>query len=564
MSLDLTRLSTAADAEIHRRQAEDEHFRNLDIVDYGQANFFIESTTAPIVLLPHQQAILRYPFRRLREGDPRIVTFPTLAVRLGHFPFTTVLLSTIKKGGKTTLSSLVSQFILETQTRFGELYGCGNDMEQATERVFKMVSVSIRLTPGCRQRGSDWIVPGRYIVQKTKIECLISGSVMKPVSVDARGEAGGNPDLTSWTELWGLETEEARRFWVEMTPVPTKPDSLRLIDTYAGFDGESELLKDLYDQGMAGRQLTAGELAEATDTPLDAFEETGGDPNAPVPVYVNEAASLFMYWDEDELARRMPWQRGPIGEAYYKEKALELPPVQFDRLHRNKWTGGESEFVPIEVWDACREDLPYDPENESTIIACDAAVTGDCFGIVAVTRHPLRHEDVAIRRVKKWDPKESGGQINYEEPERFLRALCLGSCAAGHPRQEGWQDIDCAFCREGPYRPPYKVVQIAYDPYQLESLMQTLRRENIAWCEPFPQTQERLKADRLLYDLILNRRLAHDGNLELREHIMNAKAKHQKDQDSTLRIIKKSANRKIDLVVCASMGAARCLYLRLG
>ena len=67
MSLDLTRLSTAADAEIHRRQAEDEHFRNLDIVDYGQANFFIESTTAPIVLLPHQQAILRYPFRRLRE-----------------------------------------------------------------------------------------------------------------------------------------------------------------------------------------------------------------------------------------------------------------------------------------------------------------------------------------------------------------------------------------------------------------------------------------------------------------------------------------------------------------
>src|SRR3990167_1779736 len=475
---ELTSLSKAVEDEIQRRQREDEYRKNLDIVEFAHSNFYIEETAAPIVLSSHQQAVIRYPFRRLREGDPRIVRFPSLAVRLGHFPFTTVIESTIKKGGKTTLSAVVVRYIMEIQSRFGEIYTLGNDMEQALERAFKFLTFSIRLTPGCIQRGSEWILPGRFTVQKTKVECLTSGTVVKPVSVDARGEAGGNPDLTCWTELWGFEQEEAKRFWHEMTPVPTKIDSIRLVETYAGYDGESEILKELYDLGMSGRQLTAGELAEATNTPLEAFEETQWDPEAPVPVYVNEAASLFMYWDEGELARRMPWQRGPLSESYYREQSMKLPPAAYTRLHENKWTGGESEFIPVDVFDACREDLPrFEPETAgSVVLACDAATTGDCFGIVAVTRHPNRHEDVAIRRVRKWDPKESGGQVNYAEPERFLRALCKGACAAGHPRQSGWQVPECVFCREGPFMAPYKVVQIAYDPYQLESMMQSLRR----------------------------------------------------------------------------------------
>jgi Phage Terminase len=567
-------LLDGADEEARRRLQEDAQLRALDIVDYAQSRFYIEETAAPIVLLPHQQAVLRYPFRRLREGDPRIARFPSLATRLGHFPFTTVVESTVKKGGKTTMAAVVARFFLDTQTRFGEIYCCGNDFDQARERAFKIVNISLRLTPGCKQRGSDWIIPGQYTIQKMRVDNLQTGSHIVPISVDSRGEAGGNPDLTLWTELWGFDNEEARRFWAEMTPPPTKIDSLRLIDTYAGFDGESDLLKDLFDLARAGVQLTAGELAEATDTPLDAFEETGGDPAALVPVWVNEKASLFTYWDEGEIARRMPWQRGPIAEAYYKEKAFELPPAQFSRLHLNQWTGGESEFVPIELWDSCQEDLPlFTPDTpESAVLAVDAAVTGDCFGIVAITRHPTRHDDVAIRRVRKWDPKESGGLVNYAEPERFLRALCKGACAAGHPPMEvlagqhlysAQQKAECEACRNGPYTPPYRIVQIAYDPFQLESMMQGLRRDHIAWCEPFSQMADRLKSDRLLYDLIMNHRIAHDGDPAMREHIMNAKAKHQKDQDSTMRLVKKSANRKIDLAVCASMGAFRVLYLLL-
>jgi phage terminase large subunit-like protein len=119
------------------------------------------------------------------------------------------------------------------------------------------------------------------------------------------------------------------------------------------------------------------------------------------------------------------------------------------------------------------------------------------------------------------------------------------------------------FAQEG-----YNVQQICYDPYQLESLMQRLRHDRVAWCEPFSQQQDRLKADRMLYDLIVQRRLHHGEDPRgavkpLREHVLNSNAKLEKDQDSKLRIIKKSSDRKIDLTVATSMGAYRCLYLML-
>ena len=50
------------------------------------------------------------------------------------------------------------------------------------------------------------------------------------------------------TELWGFTEKAAKRFWAEMAPAPTRPNSLRFIETYAGFVGESELLEGLYER----------------------------------------------------------------------------------------------------------------------------------------------------------------------------------------------------------------------------------------------------------------------------------------------------------------------------
>lgn len=548
-----------------------------DICDWTETHFYIPRTSSPVKLPLHQKAILRYFFTR----DPLT----------HHFRFQTYLYSTVKKSGKSTTAGIISRHFAETQTRYGEIYTIGNDLEQAKERSYKEIVRSLELTPGYNLNKS--VLPGRWVVNKLSMRCLLTGSSIKAIAVDAKGEAGGQQAMTVWTELWGAENIEAKRFWDEMTPIPTVPDSIRVVETYAGYDGESMLLYGLYQRGLEGHQMTAGELAaivcnedkpgETFDDFVNCWHETKGDPNVLIPIYTNPQAGIGMYWDDGMKARRMPWQHmfelwpdhpgfcancrrsasehdiGITADQYYQNEEAGHLPQAFRRLHLNEWVGAESQFVPMESWDACGGvhelnnwkpiQIPKDGERTKLVASADAAVTGDCFGTVVVQRCPYATDCVDIRALKKWDPKEErGGIIQLDEPEAFLRAMFKVN----------------------------NVVQLAYDPYQMENMAQRFTKEGIVWADPFTQTGDRLKADSQLYDLVVGRRLHYShqpgcpggGNCNcmmaaMREHIGNCNAKVQTDEDSKIRIVKKAAGRKIDLAVALSMASARCLYLNV-
>ena len=168
------------------------------------------------------------------------------------------------------------------------------------------------------------------------------------------------------------------------------------------------------------------------------------------------------------------------------------------------------------------------------VVALDAAVSGDCFGMVAGCRDTDDPQTIVVRMSRKWDPPP-GKTIDYAGPEQALRQLCHD----------------------------FNVVEVAYDPYQLHDFATRLGKEGIAWFRPFGQGEERLKSDKQLYDLIMHRRIRHDGNPDLREHVANCNAKHSKDEDTKLRLVKKAENRKIDLTVCMSMMAQEVLRLNL-
>ena len=568
----LNHLFTELEAEKLRAE-NGSRVNNSDICEWGETHFYIPATGEPIKLPLHQKAVLRLMFTRGLNG---------------HFPFQTLIYSTVKKSGKTTTGGLVSRWFAETQARYGEVFNIGNDLEQAKDRSFKEAFRSIEMTPGYNK--AKGILPGRWEVHKLSMRCLINGGVIKAIAVDAKGEAGGQQALTVWTELWGAEDADAKRFWEEMTPINTVPDSMRMVETYAGYDGESDLLRGLYDTGLDGHQMTAGELAELVCRPdvegesfedfVNCWHECEGNPDAVIPIWINKAASLCMYWDSGMNARRMPWQHifVPLDESaneeedevrvckicrqdedkhreaeeYYVAQEKILTPQAYRRLHLNEWVGAESAFVPMELWDKCGEIHYVAPlaDNERTplVLGADAAVTGDCFGTLAVNRCPYDNECVDIRAIKKWDPAESGGVINLDEPEQFLEQVSRTQ----------------------------NVVQIAYDPYQMANTAQRITKKGIVWMEGFNQVGDRLKADSQLYDLILNNRI-HYSHAEgcqkgimcscmirpLREHISNANSKTQADEDSKLRIVKKAAGKKIDLCIALSMASYRNLYLNL-
>jgi phage terminase large subunit-like protein len=486
-----------------------------DVGYWAERNFYIEETERPIVLERHQKAVLRYALTR--DAD-------------GHLPFNTILWGQPKKSGKTAIAGLVARWAAETWGRYGEVLCVGNDAKQAQERAYKAATISIELSPGY-QRGSQ-VLPGRWRVLTKDSTCLTTGTTMRAVATDYKGEAGANPILVVWTELWGFTHTADLRFWAEMAPSPTRPDSLQWIETYAGYEGESELLYGLYETAVKdARQLTAGELGDQS-----AFAEA---PNADslVPCYVNERARTFAYWDDGIQARRMPWQKGEDGDRYYAAEAGRQTESQMDRLHSNLWVSAESSFVPIEWWDAAVDPLPLAPGDRTPmVLALDAGVSGDCFGLLGLTRDP-RHADppgLVVRLVHKWEPPP-GGTIDFDGPESVVRDLCK----------------------------QYNVAEVAYDDYQLHHFSKRLMGEGVAWFRVFGQGEERLVADGNLKLLITHRRISHDGNADLREHLTNANAKQSATEDTKLRLVKKSSKRKIDLAVCLSMSAAECLRLNL-
>jgi phage terminase large subunit-like protein len=462
-------------------EAIDRHRVRLggDIVAWARKHFFV-LPGRPIDLLPHQEALLRLFTSPGPDGKrPKNLIY-----------------STVKKSGKTAIAALLARYAAETGPPLGEIYCAANDLDQAANRVFQAVRQSIEADPTARKY---W--------QTTEHELRFSnGTFIRAIASDYKGQAGANPRLTVWTELWGFEHERMRRLFEELTPVPTQ-ESIRIIETSAGYEGQSNLLRSLFELGKEGKRLTAGELSELTGAPLGCFVEAP-NPDSPVPVWRNDTASLVMYWDEGPAARRMPWQQDEESGRYYAEQEKTLRPSQFRRLHLNKWTQNEEAFVPVEWWDACEEELPELDSRTQIVVGVDGAVSGDSFALVGVTRHPERHEDVAVRLWCLWEPPP-GGKLDLRE--RFEELVALTK--------------------------QHKVIQVAYDHYQLEFFMQRLQQRADVWTYDFNQGEARNIADKTLFDLIRDRRIAHCGPPEIRQHLLNANAKIT--ADSKMRIEKR-------------------------
>jgi len=167
-------------------------------------------------------------------------------------------------------------------------------------------------------------------------------------------------------------------------------------------------------------------------------------------------------------------------------------------------------------------------KDEPIVIGMDAGVSGDCFGIVAVSRE-TQTDNVSVRYSRKWTPPK-GGTLDFAGPEAEIRRLCAG----------------------------HNVIEIAYDPYQLHDMATRLRNEGLTYFRAVGQTQDRLVADKQLYDVIRDRRIRHSGEPDLTEHIQNANAKTEGDK---LRLVKRAEHMKIDLAVALSMATMRILKM---
>jgi phage terminase large subunit-like protein len=109
----------------------------------------------------------------------------------------------------------------------------------------------------------------------------------------------------------------------------------------------------------------------------------------------------------------------------------------------------------------------------------------------------------------------------------------------------------------------YNVIAVVYDPTELHDMATRLYRAGVAWFKEFSQGIQRNESDRQLLEMIQQRRVTHDGDPVLRDHIRNADRKTD-ESGHRLRIVKRVDALKVDLAVGLSMAAYEAMRLNLG
>jgi len=185
------------------------------------------------------------------ELYPAQARFFTEALTLtadGRLPYPEMVFGAPKKSGKTATAAMSMLYVIRVLGGpFAEGYTIANDLEQAQGRVFQACARIVEATPKLR---ADLKAP----ITGSKIE-FKNGSLIQPVASDYASAAGANPTFTVFDELWAYTSERAHRLWDEMVPVPTRKVSARLTATYGGFEGESDLLEQLYKRGLRGEEF---------------------------------------------------------------------------------------------------------------------------------------------------------------------------------------------------------------------------------------------------------------------------------------------------------------------
>lgn len=484
-ALDL-QVRARAELELRKRRRE----KGLQYIDpdparWIQRHFYIPEAKGPMQLYPlHVEALHE---ALAKDGE--------------LYRYSTVVWSAIKKSAKSSIAAAVALWTA-WQTPWATIKVIANDLKQADSRVFYYIKRCLVLN---EEMGKQVRVIGYKMF-------FPNNATIEAIPIDPKGEAGGNDDLIVYSEIWGWKSKAALQMWTETTLSPLKYGrSQRWCETYAGFLGESPILEELYNRGV---------------TNGDCF-------NQELEFYRNNR--LFVLWNTKPST---PWQT----KEYYEQESADLLDIEFDRVHRNQWSSSTTAFVPMEWWNNCQAVLPAYEHLEPWVIALDASVSGDCFGLVAVTR---KNGLTIVRHSRKWVP-EKGQQIMYFAPKGTPPEL--DESPAGELRRLSER---------------HSIIEVAYDPYQLHSFCKQLSEELIVYFAEFSQVTKRLLADKSLRDAIRERQILHSGDPDITQHIQNANAQTEGDKDK-LRIVKRTESLKIDLAVCLSMANYEAIQMNLG
>jgi hypothetical protein len=448
---------------------------NAAAIEHWRANpaDFIESvlvdpeTNQPFKLLPAERIFLLYALALAADGR---LLYPEMVY------------GAIKKSGKTGFAALfMITLLLLFGPRHAEGYCAANDLDQAQGRVFEACRRIIEASPLLRREAK---------VTADRITFPATGATIIALASNYASAAGSHSTIAVFDEAWCYTSERARRLYDELVPVPTRKISCRLIVTYAGFEGEGDMLHSLYQRGLklpqVGPSLYAGD-------------------------------GLLMSWHHEPIA---PWQN----EAWLADMRRTLRPSQYLRMCENRFVTSESNFVEMSAWDRCVEPNIGHALPDKTLpiwVGVDVGLKHDWTAIVAVT-FDKKSQLVRLAFHRVFQPSPEVPLDFASTVEATLLELARN----------------------------FQLRKVLFDPWNMAATAQRMTQAGLL-IEAFPQSPPNLTAaSQNLYELIQSRGIIAYPDAGMRLAISRAVSK---ETARGWHIIKEKQSHKIDVVVALAM-----------
>ena len=337
-------------------------------------------------------------------------------------------------------------------------------------------------------------------VYRSVMEVPETSSIYRALSADADLQHGLNPHAAIIDEYH--VHRDAEQYEAMRTGTAARLEPLILTITTAGPEKRGPLWS-LYERGVSGN-----------------------DPR------------LFLYWRSvppgtpisDLAAFKEANPASWVTEEFLADQRVSLPEPVFRRLHGNEWfESGATLWVSREAWEECEGGVGFDPALP-VHIAVDAGSRRDS---TAIALGQWSDDGKLNSRVWIMRADESIGYLDYEMVESLLRDLAS----------------------------TYDVRRIAFDPFQMVPVAQRLDGEGLP-VEMFPQSHVRMvPASQLLYDLIMEGRLRHEGDVEVSEQVLSAGVR---EVAQGWRLDKRVRSRSIDAAIALAMMSQLAEWERVG
>lgn len=405
----------------------------------------------------------------------------------GRLRYRRALIGLPRKNGKSLLGSTLGIYGMVAGEAGAEVYAVAGDRQQARiifNEAREQVMSSPMLSAECR-------------VYRDALEMPRLGSVFRVLSSDYKGQAGLNPSLVLFDELWNQSNSDLYDQMSLGSGARIEPMTISI--STAGYDLDTPL----GFQYNYGKRIAAGEIVD----------ETFG-------CWWWEAA------EDCDLRDRSAWgiANPNIAEGLLDEDDLDVATRQtaessFRRWRLNQWVRTSESWLPAGSWERCTSGAQLQPDLPCWV-GIDMAIKNDSIAVVVAQPQDQR----IVVRAKVWNPQDDG--IDVAGVEAHLREL----------------------------HRTLNVREFAFDPALFLRSAEALADDGLPMIE-FPQSAARMiPACNNAFSLIVNGTVAHDGAPTLTDHVLSAA---QRVSDLGWRLSKGKSRRKIDACIAMVMALDR-------